>query len=641
MKKLLSMLLALAMMLSMTSAMAESAPAGDVGTVIYGSTTEITGDFAPGAWWSNGATDAMLRDLSNDYDTVTTDQGGALVVNPTITKEMTSTENEDGTKTYTITINEGLVYNNGEAITAKDFVWSTVLLCSPLVPGLAISSSAYLTVEGGEAFYNGETQALSGLRLIDDYTFSVTIVADKLPYFYDLRYAEFGAFDIEYWLGEGYDVADDGEGCYITGGDFTVDAIKPQLDYARFNAGEDRVSAGPYNLIEFDQSALQATLEINPNYAGNFEGVKPSIQRIVVTKAEDATWADAIRTGAFNFYDTITDGVMVNTAMDMIEDETLAASLGYGFDYVTFDRSGYGKIQFQCDFGPTQFINVRHAVAMLLDRNEFANTFCQGWGGVVNGPYGTGMWQFIDSEEWLNENLNTYAYDAAAATQLLIDDGWVYNADGTDYTTGIRYKKVTEEEAGTYAHNVTLDDGTILMPLIIEWSSSEGNTVSDLLAVMLAENPDVAAAGMEIRQNIMTFDEMLNYLYRDATQGEQYGVPTYGMYNLATKWEPTYDASYNFTSDPDMVAAGSNTNYLFDDTLDQLTMDMVYGVDSSDTETYLNFWREYIKRWNELLPEIPLYSNVYLTMYPDWLEGYEQDSFWDFQQAILYATVAE
>lgn len=132
---------------------------------------------------------------------------------------------------------------------------------------------------------------------------------------------------------------------------------------------------------------------------------------------------------------------MVNTAMDMIEDETLAASLGYGFDYLTFDRSGYGKIQFQCDFGPTQFINVRHAVAMLLDRNEFANTFCQGWGGVVNGPYGTGMWQFIDSEEWLNENLNTYAYDAAAATQLLIDDGWVYNADGTDYTTGIRYQE--------------------------------------------------------------------------------------------------------------------------------------------------------------------------------------------------------
>ena len=79
-----------------------------------------------------------------------------------------------------------------------------------------------------------------------------------------------------------------------------------QLEYARFNAGEDRVSAGPYNLVAFDKGSLQATLTINPNYAGNFEGQKPSIEKIVVTKTEDATWADALKTGAFNFYDTVT-----------------------------------------------------------------------------------------------------------------------------------------------------------------------------------------------------------------------------------------------------------------------------------------------------------------------------------------------
>ena len=70
-------------------------------------------------------------------------------------------------------------------------------------------------------------------------------------------------------------------------------------------------------------------------------------------------------------------------------------------------------------------------------------------------------------------------------------------------------------------------------------------------------------------------------------------------------------------------------------------MKMVYGVDSSDTDTYLILWRLFIQRWNDLLPEVPLYSNVYITMFPDWLEGYEQDAFWDFQQAILYCTVAE
>ena len=68
-------------------------------------------------------------------------------------------------------------------------------------------------------------------------------------------------------------------------------------------------------------------------------------------------------------------------------------------------------------------------------------------------------------------------------------------------------------------------------------------------------------------------------------------------------------------------------------------MDMVYGVESGDDETYLDLFQQFIIRWNELLPEIPLYSNVYYTIYPEWLVGYEQDSMWEFNQAILYASI--
>ena len=139
----------------------------------------------------------------------------------------------------------------------------------------------------------------------------------------------------------------------------------------------------------------------------------------------------------------------------------------------------------------------------------------------------------------------------------------------------------------------------------------------------------------------ITFTELLNFYYRDASQGDKYGVPTYGMFNLATNFTPLYDQSYSFTSDPQYVSQGYNLNYLFDDVLDWLTMKMVYGVESDDTEAYLTLWRLFIQRWNELMPQVPLYSNIYITMYPDWLENYSQDSFWDFQQAIVYATVAE
>ena len=641
MKKFLAILLAAMMALTMTAAVAETAaPAEEKGTIVYGASTEIGGDFAPGAWYTNNATDKMLRDLSTDYYTVVTDQGGAYVVNNTVTDSIEGTVNEDGTKTFTIKVKEGLTYNNGDPINIYDFAWYPVFSCSKLMTDVGAKLTGYLSYVGGQDYYDGKATVVSGIRILDDYTMSVQIVADKVPYFYDEAYAQFAPFSLKYWLGEGIEVKDDGEGAYLAG-DFTTESVQKALDYSRFHAGEDRVTAGPYNLIEYDVAAKQATLVINDKYAGNFEGQKPSIKKIVVLRAEDATWADAIKTGGFNFYDTITDGAQVNTAMDIIEDPSVKEALGYGFNYVQFDRAGYGFLHFSCDFGPTQFVAVRHAIAQLLDRNEFANTFCQGWGGVVNSQYGTGLWQYQMAEEWLNENLNTYPYDPDAAVQTLIDDGWVLAEDGTEYKEGVRWKEVTPEQAGTCQYNVTLDDGRILMPLKMDWSSSDGNSVSDLLAVMLANGEQTKAAGIEINQQVMTFTELLNYYYRDATQGDKYGVPTYCLFNLANNFNPAFDQSYEWTQDPDMIAQGYNVSRLYDPEIDKLSMDMVYGVESGDIDAYMEIWKAYELRWNEQLPQVPLYSNVYISMYPEWLQNYTQDTFWNFEQAILYATVAE
>ena len=159
---------------------------------------------------------------------------------------------------------------------------------------------------------------------------------------------------------------------------------------------------------------------------------------------------------------------------------------------------------------------------------------------------------------------------------------------------------------------------------------------------MLANGEQTAAAGMKINQNIMTFSELLNYMYRDASQGDKYGVPTYGMFNLASNWSsPVYDRAYDYTVDPDLLAEGYNTNFIINPELDKLTMDMVYGVEAGDSDTYLSIWKQFIKLWNELLPEVPLYSNIYVTVYPDWLENYNQTSYWSFQNAIVYANIAE
>src|SRR5690606_15597899 len=132
-------------------------------------------------------------------------------------------------------------------------------------------------------------------------------------------------------------------------------------------------------------------------------------------------------------------------------------------------------------------------------------------------------------------------YSLDEAKKLLEEGGWVYDANGKEYKEGIRHKK--------------LDDGT-LMPLVIEWASTEDNEVSDLLVVSLQENEDLASAGIEIKQTTMDFEELLNWMYRDGSKDPKYSVPTFGMYNLATNYTPRYDLSTTYTTDEAMLKAG-------------------------------------------------------------------------------------
>ncbi len=593
--------------------------------IIYGSTTELSGDLG-NAWWTNNAADKMLRDLIDDYDVIVTNQGGEFVENKSVVKEIKSEENEDGTKTYTVTINQGLVYNNGDPITAADYVAYELVALSPAAKEALAKASAEIIV-GGQAYQDGEVNYISGLHLLDEYTYSITISADYLPYYFDVTYASLRPIALKQYASAPLTVKDDGEGAYLDGGELKAD----EIDAARW-IYTNRISAGPYSLVEFDQANLTATVKINPNYAGNFEGQKPSVETILIVKANQDTMMDALKTGAIDFLSTLTDGNEVNAALDLEETGEFVTT--------NYERNGYGKLMFQCDFGPTQFKSVRHAVAYLLDRNEFANQFCQGFGSVVDGPYGLSMWMYQESKAELAERLNSYSYSLDSAIKELEDDGWVLDAEGNPYVSGIRYKEVTAEQAGDYKHNVTLADGRILMPLIIEWSSSEGNSVSELLAVMLANGEQTAKAGMQINQNIMSFSDLLNYMYRDSSEGEQYGVKTYGMYNLATNFTAAYDMSFNYALEGtpywDM---GYNTNFTDSKELDDLSMKMVYGVEPGDTEGYRKIWVDFIDEWNEYLPEVPLYSNVYYDVMSAKIHNLECNALWDFQQAVVYATI--
>lgn len=642
MKKFLALLLAVVMVLTMVACGEKKAD----GQVVIGTSTEASGDWAYSAFVRNpNATDEAVMTLTDDMTTVDSDQHGDYGINKTVVKSYERIEEENGNVTFKFVINDGLKFNNGEAVTAENFVAWTMFVTSPAGKEMGVVSATYNMLPGGLAYRNGETNVLSAVRLYDEKTFSITIAktgedgeTSYLPYYYDITYAAMQAVNLTYWFGEGWSVKDDGEGVYFVNADgkeFTAETIGETVTAGRFATG-NRVTAGPYNLVSFDQSSREIVLEVNENYNGNFEGQKPGIQKLVIVKTSEDTVMDMITTGQIQIYSQIADGSEVNAVMDLIEAGTIDSSPSQ------YDRAGYGYFGFACDLGPTQFTEFRQAIAYLLDRVEFAQTFCKGWGSVVHGPYCTAFTMTAKTD--IEKKINHYDYNPEKAVELLKQAGFVYNADGSDYVDGsgeVRYAKVTEEQAKYYdSFNKVLADGTILMPATINWASSEGNAVSALLSTMLANSEATKAAGVSIVKTEMTFPELLNYMYRQDSYGlgGDYSMPTYNMFNLATGYNGgVYDESYNWTTDPEYIEQGYNVQHLYDEQLNKLSMDMVYGVEPDDEATYLDLWEKYIIRWNELLPMVPLYSNIYVTVYPNTIDNYAEDSFWGFERAILYA----
>ena len=63
---------------------------------------ETSGDYTP--MWTNNGSDYAVYKMITGMETVSHDEDGKWLVNPTVVENCEETENEDGSKTYTFTI---------------------------------------------------------------------------------------------------------------------------------------------------------------------------------------------------------------------------------------------------------------------------------------------------------------------------------------------------------------------------------------------------------------------------------------------------------------------------------------------------------------------------------------------------------
>lgn len=592
------------------------------GQLIVGVATEPTGDW--GQFWSNNGTDITISSLIDSMGTMGFTKKQAYVPNMSVLAEKpVKTENADKSKTTTFKIKKDLKFSNGDPITAKDFVFGVLYGGSAALGELKGYNSGGYQYVGFDDYNAAKVDYFSGVRLLDDYTFSITVDKSQLPNFFEDSMFATSPVSIKFYLGDGYDVKDDGKGAYICDASGQplvtnhklVEAMKARLDAVRYES-ENRVSSGPYLMKSFDKGNNLITLSVNPNYPGNWEGQKPLIKTLIFKHVTQNTMIDDLKTGGVDFLDSLADGAKISAGLDLVETGK--------FQKNRHDRAGYGKIMFACDFGPTQYKEVRHAIAHLLNRKEFAQTFTGGYGSLVNGPYGPGQWMAEDAADQL-EALNPYEYSLDAAVKQLEKAGFTLDAQGNAYSgEGIRYRK--------------MEDGK-LMPLIIKWAGTVPNSVTELLKTMLQENPDVAKAGMKIELDTMDFPNLQKWLGRSGDKDSKYATPTYNMFNLATNFYFNSDYTKTYSNDPKVMGT-YNTNFIKDAKLAELAHAMIL-VEPGDTDTYLAKWVEFVKYWNEVLPDLPLYSNQYHDFFKSSLKNYHADSIWSFSDAILYAYIQE
>ena len=647
MKKGLACLLALLMILSASLAMAEApAAAPNYDELVVGSTTAMSGCFFTDMWGRNTA-DMDVRTLVHGYNLVQWNgELGAYGIDDTVVSGIVVTEDQAGNRSYTLALYEDLVYCDGTPITAKDYAFSLLFSIAPEVAEIGGAVSGADHIYGIDEYKNGESAALAGVRLLGDYQLSITVKAEYLPYFYELALLSVTPYPISV-IAPGCEVADDGAGVYIRNIDetieepiFTAELLRETVLNAETGyLSHPAVTSGPYKLVSYDAQTRTAEFEINENYKGNSDGEKPQIQRIIYKPASNGDMISRLESGEYGLLNKCVNADTLDAGMQLVANGDVAVS--------NYARTGFSFISFNCERPAVQSASVRQAIACCYDKDDFINAYVRNYGLRADGYYGLGQWMYRlvagsveppveapaedadaatvaayeeEIAQWdaLNlDNVRVYNVDLEAAKQLLVDDGWTLNRDGEEFDPekdDVRCKEI---------------DGA-LTALELKLIYPEGNAVGAALESALVEN--LASVGVKLELEATPFDALLRLYYRQDARACD-------MIYLASNFASVFEPSATFNP-ADAESGVNNTTGIADEALYALAVDM-RQTEPGDVLSYCQKWVAFQEAWAELLPAIPVYSNVYFDFYTPTLHNYNVGASTGWAEAIVGAYLGD
>lgn len=299
---------------------------------------------------------------------------------------------EDGL-TWTFHLRQDIKFHNGDAVTAKDWVYTFSRLRDPNIVS-PVSASMIDAVENFEA--------------ADDYTLVLTLGKPFYPLLENLT-----------------------DGGYL--GVISQRFIEEKgSQYGTTEGGF--MGAGPYTFKEWVQDE-KIVLERNPDFTWGpeyFEGCNKGpyyIQTIEYRFIPDyATIVASLETGELSY-----------SAVDIKDVETIQNTGLYNEE--TTLLNGISDVVFNIHTAPFDNETVRQAFNYAIDRQKVLDIVAGGQGQVVYTPLSPSMMGYPDLEGI------GYTYDPEKAKQLLQEVGYTYNAEGLAEKDGVLFEVVLSSDS--------------------------------------------------------------------------------------------------------------------------------------------------------------------------------------------------
>ena len=630
---------------------------------------ELNGDFL-GGWTNNAGDVKVRRYMgiegNNGYQTVVQDEGGEWVNNKAVLAEdPKSEENADGSKTVTFKLKDGLKWSDGEPVTADDYLFGSLLHTHPEYSKLTGSTTiGHDSAKGYEAYKKGDSDVFEGLEKVDDLTFKVTIDASFLPYYEEAALLAQDPLPMhalsenlavskegnKLVAKDGYTPTEEDKKAYVEGLDKQIEKQKadfeenypaPEADASEEDKAEyeeakkendaaitdlearkegdidptqqlideamlkevneyrvnPSVVSGPYKFESFSNNMVK--LSLNENYAGNFKGEKATIPNVILQVVNQKIAVDLLENGDIDIWEEEADG----GAIDRIREAADKGTIG-GFN--TFERNGYGNLTFLTDRGTTKYKEVRQAIAHLMDRNSFVQSYAGGYGVVTNGMYGTSQWMYKERGADLEGKLINYQMNLEQANELLDKTPFKFESDGTTPWDKAKADEMFSSNPDGFDYYRYDENGK---KLVVNQYGSDESPITTLISNQVPNN--AKQVGMEYNVTAGSFSTLINYY----TFPEE--DPEYTAFNMGTGFGTPFDPWYQYHSE-----GSDNKTRTNDPKADEIT-EKLRRTAPDKKEEYLDNWEEFEIWYNDYLPEIPLYANQYHTGYTKRVKGFD------------------